>query len=66
MFCMCDNCGKQAKAEHNGKYWHKPAKWYEVLTPEETVLISCSRECIHEINKLRATRGQKTLLIAPF
>lgn len=66
MFCMCDGCGKQAKAEHNGQYWHKPREWFEVVTEDEGTLMSCSRECIHEINKRRATQGKKSLIIAPF
>ena len=61
MIAQCDGCGKQMRADHNGRNWLKPREWYERTTDDgKELLDACSRECIQLIHEKRLAEGKES------
>jgi len=57
---VCDACGKECYANHNGRSWFKPYTWFQ-RSDDDGPQDACSRECIQII----ASKSGKTSVVVP-
>lgn len=57
---VCDGCGKEEPADHNGRDFLKPRDWYK-RSDADGIQVACSRPCIEKI----AAKTGKTACVLP-